>query len=117
MTATNDVMADILRAVAAADDIRAQRATTAMRTLRRYERRLVREAAVMGFVLGYRHGFVDGRSDVTPNGSTFPADDRIIVNVINACDTSDGYPYITDACNGRRRRVTRTRLYHPQEPR
>jgi len=96
------------------------RARTALATLRRYERRIVWEAAVMGFVLGDRHGRVNGYRYATDAriDDKFPHDTDIVLNVIEHCDsTADLYPYIADACNGRRRRVTRARLFHPEEPR
>lgn len=114
---------DVLTAaLAASADRRNLRARTCLTTLRRYERRILRDAAVMGFVRGYDLGWVHGTQEARgerPYRSLagFPADADIIVDTINACDRADGYDYITDACNGRRRRVTKARLYHPEEPR
>lgn len=117
-TATYDMVAHM---IAAGDQRRDLRTRTALATMRRYERRLVREAAVMGYVLGYQSGNVDGR-----NGRGGPLDDTnrtphdsdILVRVIQHCDsTADLYPYIAAACNGQRRRVTQSRLFHPEEPR
>jgi len=93
---------------------RASRAETAWRTLRRYERRLVKEAAVMGYVLGYRNGGIEAREGYTRAEieSRWLGDVDVIRTVIEHCDsTADLYPYLADACNGRRRRVTRTRLW------
>lgn len=117
-TGTYDVIA---RMVAANDARRDLRARTALATMRRYERRLVREAAVIGYVLGYQSGSLDGRSGIggpADKNNTIPSDADIVVRVIQHCDsTADLYPYIAAACNGTRRRVTRSRLYHPEEPR
>lgn len=108
-----DIMADVARMVAAGDQRRAKRADTAWRTLKPFERRILREAAVMGYVLGYRHGLVRGRSGtrVLDDSAGFPGDEDIIRSVIEHCDSSDGYAYLTDACDGMRRRVTRKRMY------
>lgn len=90
--------------LAARDQQRADRADTAWRTLRPFERRLVREAAVMGFVLGDRAGLT--RDD------EFPRDMDIVRNVLEHCDsTSDKFPYLGAACSGRRRRITKARMW------
>lgn len=91
------------------------RADTAFATLRPYERRIVREAAVMAYVLGYQAGNLDGR-----NGNGGPLDDTrripgdfdIVRTVLRHCDsTGDLYPYLAEAAEGRRRRVTQARRW------
>jgi len=95
---------------------RAERAVVAWRTLRPYERRVVHEAAVMGYVLGHRDGRLDG--DRFPFGKQdFPGDTAIVRSVIEACDgMPDRFPYLHVACGGRRRRITRKRLWPGEEP-
>jgi hypothetical protein len=78
-------------------------------TLRPYERRLVREAAVMGYV----RGAMAGRSRATlgePRDGDIPPDASILADVIGACIAMD-YPYLAAASEGRRRRITKTRLW------
>jgi hypothetical protein len=98
---------------------RAERADTAWRTLTNFERRVLKEAAVMGYVLGYRAGNLDGRDG---NGGPLdrteriPADFDIVRTVIQHCDsTSDLYPYLSAACYGRQRRVTSSRRWPGEE--
>lgn len=92
---------------------RAARANTAIATLRPYERRIVREAAVMGYVLGHGAGRLDG---VQNRGhaeiqAEWPKDSAVLQNVLEHCDsTSDLYPYLAAACDGQRRRVTKARM-------
>lgn len=107
------IMTDVARMVAAGDQRRAARVSRAWSILRPFERRILREAAVMGYVLGYRRGLVRGRSgaSVLDDGGEFPSDEDIIRQVIQHCDSSAGYSYLTDACDGMRRRVTRKRMY------
>lgn len=97
---------------------RAARANTAFTTLRPYERRIAREAAVMGYVLGRREGLIKGRQggSILNDGGDFPGDFAILQNVIEHCDsTSDLYPYLAAACDGRRRRVTKARQWPGEE--
>lgn len=95
---------------------RATRAATAMHTLTRFERRVVREAAVMGYVLGERYGRSTSRAICGNGGSAFPSDFDIVRQVLEHCDsTADLYPYLAAACNGRRRRITRKRLFPGEE--
>lgn len=93
---------------------RATRADRGFATLRPYERRVLREAAVMGYVLGRRAGQADGRNGVSilDTPTDFPGDFDIVRSVLQHCDsTSDLYPYLADACAGRRRRITRKRMW------
>lgn len=107
----NDTLAAIHAAIAEGDRRRAAQAITAWNdVLRPYERRIVREAAVMGYVLGHR----DGRYDLP--GDPFPADIDIIRRVLEHCATTTGdngpsYPYLATAAQGRRRIITRKRLW------
>lgn len=97
---------------------RAARANTAFRTLSRYERRIAREAAVMGYVLGRREGLIIGRSgrSFLNDGDDFPGDFQILQDVLEHCDTtSDNFPYLGAACDGRRRRITKARLWQGEE--
>jgi hypothetical protein len=91
------------------------RADRAFATLRPYERRIVREAAVMGYVLGRQDGMVRGRqggSLAFDDGSDFPKDFDIVRQVLEHCDsTADLYPYLGDAAAGRRRRITKARQW------
>lgn len=94
---------------AAREKARAETIEQALRTLTRFERRLVREAAVMGYV----RGAMAGRSRATlgePRDGDIPDDSAILADVIGACISMD-YPYLAAASQGRRRRVTRTRLW------
>ena len=108
----------IVQMVLAGDQRRAARADTAWRTLRPYERRVVREAAVMGYVLGRQDGMIRGRqggSFVFDDGSDFPKDFDIVRQVLEHCDsTADRFLYLAEACNGRRRRITKARMW-PEE--
>jgi hypothetical protein len=94
---------------------RSDRAMTAFRTLRRFERRIAKEAAVMGYVLGYRSGNLDGRSGIgspLDKNNPIPPDFEVLQRVIEHCDsTSDLYPFLAAACNGRRRRITKAWLF------
>lgn len=94
---------------------RAERASTAFRTLRPYERRIAREAAVMGYVLGERAGRVSAsgiREQLGQQEPPFPSDSTILQQVIEHCDsTSDRFPFLAAACNGKRRRITKAQLY------
>jgi hypothetical protein len=94
--------------------VRTARAATALRTLRMYERRILREAAVMGYVLGYQSGNLDGRSGQAEArvGAAIPGDGHIVDTVIQHCDsTADLYPYLAAACRGARRKITRKRMW------
>ncbi len=99
---------------------RMDRVNTALATLRPYERRLVREAAVMGYVLGHRDGGIDARHSglrtIPELEAAFPHDGQILADVVAHCDSSsDTYPYIGEACDGRRRRITAARRWPGEE--
>lgn len=116
MTEPNEeVMAALQRMFYARQARRDARTDTAWRTMTRHERRIYREAAVMGYVLGYRSGNLDGRTGKggpLDRENRTPHDQDIVAIVIQHCDTtSDLYPYTAALCNGRRRRITRKRLY------
>ncbi|GIM88861.1 hypothetical protein [Paractinoplanes toevensis] len=108
---------DVVRMVLAGDRRRATRANTALSVLSRYERRLVREAAVMGYVLGRQDGYIKARQGAsTSDSGGYPKDSAILQDVIEHCDsTSDRFPYLAAACAGQRRRVTRARLWAGEE--
>lgn len=74
-------------------------------TLRPYERRLLREAAVMGYA----------RGTLLPAGDKVPPDSRVLFDVVDACiDYPDRFPFLADAARGRRRRVVR--LWPGEQP-
>lgn len=87
----------------------------ALKTLRPFERRLVREAAVMGYV----RGGMAGRARATlgePRDGDVPRDSEMLVEVVGACiAASDLYPYLAEAAEGRRRRVTKSRRWPGEE--
>lgn len=109
--AATDLLAAVADVFAANARRRADRAHTALSTLSRYERRIAREAAVMGYVLGHRTGLLDARVSLA-DATGIPGDAEILRTVIEHCDsTSDLYPYLAAACAGRRRRITKARLW------
>lgn len=113
-TVDPELMDGIARMMEVNRQRRADRAATAIETLRPFERRIVREAAVMGYVLGRREGLVLGRSgrSILDDGDDYPHDSDILRNVIEHCDsTSDLYPYLAASCDGRRRRITKSRQW------
>lgn len=75
-----------------------QRADQVTRRLARFEGReqlLVREAAVMGYVLGHMAGEVAGRRGDLPDHRRIPPDSRIVAEVLLGCAAqSDLYPLI-----------------------
>lgn len=109
-----EITSGLVRMFAANQERRASRANTAFELLRPYERRIVREAAVMGYVLGHGAGRLDGvqnRSQAEIQAG-WPKDFAVLREVIEHCDsTSDLYPYLGAACDGRRRRVTKARQW------
>lgn len=111
---TDDTMTAVLNMMVEGEVRRSKRAVRAWNTLHPYERRLVKEAAVMGYVLGERYGRISRNVTGTRQATEepFPRDMQIVQDVIEHCDsTSDRYPYLADACAGRRRRITRKRLW------
>lgn len=110
---------ELLEYFAARQQERDDRANTAWRTLTNFERRVLKEAAVMGYVLGYRAGNADGRlGDGGPLDKTerIPHDNDIVRTVLQHCDsTSDLYPFLGAACYGRRRRITAARRWPGEE--
>jgi hypothetical protein len=79
----------------------------ALRTMRPYERRLVREAAVMGYV----RGSMSGRTRANlgkPREGDIPRDGEILTDVLGACiSMPDVYPFVAAAAYGKRRRVVK----------
>ncbi len=112
---STDVMDVVAEVFAANAQRRADRVMVALSIWTRYERRLVKEAAVMGYVLGERAGRVSAsgiRQQMGRKEPPFPTDARIVQTVIEHCDsTDDKFPFIAAACAGRRRRVTRKQLW------
>lgn len=106
-----DVMDGLLRYLAIRDQQRMEAVNRVLATLRPYERRIVREAAVMGFV----RGAMAGRSRASlgkPRDGDIPKDAAMLFEVIDAClGMEDLYPYIAPAASGRRRRVTKSRRW------
>jgi hypothetical protein len=104
-------MADVERYMAIRQQQRADSVNAAMNTLTPFERRIVREAAVMGYV----QGAMAGRSRATldkPQDGDIPSDADMLFEVVSACiHMSDLYPYLAAASTGKRRRVTRKRLW------
>lgn len=116
MTADN-IDALLYAYITEGDRHRAEQAATAWNdVLRPYERRIVREAAVMGYVLGHRDGRLDYAQRNTGGEQPFPADIDIVRRTLEHCATTDGdngprFPYLAAAANGRRRHITRNRLW------
>lgn len=118
MTAALDpeITAGLVRMFAANQERRASRANTAFELLRPCERRIVREAAVMGYVLGHQAGRLDAQLSQAEIRAAWPKDFAVLQNVLEHCDsTSDLYPYLAAACDGRRRRVTKARQWPGEE--
>jgi hypothetical protein len=113
----SDFPPELVDYLAAGDQKRAARCDTALRTLRPYERRIVREAAVMGYVLGRQDGLLQGGLGASLDDfGGYPDDFTILQEVLQHCDsTSDLYPYLAAAAGGRRRRVTQARMWPGEE--
>ncbi|MFI5891949.1 hypothetical protein ACIA5D_17750 [Actinoplanes sp. NPDC051513] len=111
----SELMAGLARMLAAGQQRRAARAQTALETLRSYERRILREAAVMGYVLGYQSGNLDGRTGIggpLDKNNRIPPDSEILRRVIEHCDSTDDlYPFLAAACDRRRRSITKARRW------
>lgn len=118
-TETPDLPPELLNYFAARQQERDDRANTAWRTLTNFERRVLNEAAVMGYVLGYRAGNVDGRLGAggpLDRTERIPHDHQIVAMVLQHCDSSlDLYPFLGEACYGRRRRITAARRWPGEE--
>lgn len=108
---TAELPAGLLRYLADRDRKRSEAVNRALATLTPHERRLVREAAVMGYV----RGAMAGRSRATlgePADGEIPKDSAIVTQVVDACIAMGHlYPYLAAASEGRRRRVTRKRRW------
>lgn len=115
MSAVNpELLEGLARVMSANQQRRAARAAIALKTLSPYERRLVCEAAVMGYILGRRTGLAKGRrgDSILSDGDDFPRDAAIVQAVLQHCDsTEDLYPYLAAAADGKRRRVTKARQW------
>lgn len=100
-TIDGDLLGKLAEVFAAKQTHRERRARTALLSMTVRERRLVREAAVMGYVQGVRHG---------PHRDKIPGDSAIVVEVLIACDAfCDLYPFLSTACDGKRKRGPRTK--------
>ena len=85
----------LLSYFAARDQQRAEQVAARLARFTDRERRLVREAAVMGYVLGHMSGEVYGRQGGKPMAARIPKDSAIVAEVVLACDSqSDLYPLI-----------------------
>lgn len=90
---------------------RSKAVNRALATLRPYERRLVHEAAGMGYVRGTMRGRIRAGLG-EPRDGDIPPDRDILFEVIASCVGMDNlYPYLAAASQGRRRRVTRARMW------
>lgn len=96
MTALNpEVEADLLRYLAVRDQQRADQVTARLARFEGREQLLVREATVMGYVLGHMAGEVAGRRGDPPNERRIPPDSRIVAEVLLGCASqSELYPLI-----------------------
>ncbi|MFY1686379.1 hypothetical protein [Plantactinospora sp. WMMB782] len=108
-TTSSDFPPGLLDYFAARERQRAETVNRALATLSPFERRLVREAAVMGYVRGAMAGHLDGRQG---REQEIPKDATILVEVVGACISMDElYPYLAAASEGKRRRVTKSRRW------
>ena len=79
----------LLNYLATMERSRQEQAKEMYRRLTRRERRILREAAVMGFVLGTWSGIKPG------NGRDMPPDSKIVELVLNSCQSQkDLYPLL-----------------------
>ena len=104
-----DFPPELLDYFAARQRQRGERINRVLATLRPFERRVLREAAVMGYV----RGAMAGRARATlgkPRDGDIPTDADILADVIGACMDMD-YPYIAAASEGERRRITKSRRW------
>lgn len=99
MTAHAAIPDDLVRHIVDQDTRRARRAVNAWDRLTGREQRLLKEAAVMGYLRGmWDHG---------PGGEKVPPDSHIVQSVIEHCQTyNDRFPYIGNLTT--RRRTGRT---------
>lgn len=106
-----DVQQQLVTYLASRDRQRTEAVNRALATLKPFERRILREAAVMGYV----RGAMAGRSRATmgePRDGDVPADASIVHEVISCCASmGELYPYLAEATEGRRRRITAARRW------
>lgn len=95
-----DVEDDLARYLAGRDAARDRHVVNAWNSLSLRERRLVKEAAVMGYVRGVQdHG---------PYGAKIPPDSQVIYAVIAYCQSnSSRFPFIGNLTRRRKTRQTR----------
>lgn len=109
-----DTMLMIERLIIDGQQRRSARADRAWNTLTPFERRILKEAAVMGYVLGRQDGLImrERGQSILNATENYPRDFAIVQDVIEHCDsTADNFPYLANACDGRRLRITKTRLW------
>lgn len=94
-----EIEADLLRVFADGERRRAAQVERTLETLTPRERRLVREAAVMGYV--------EGAMDAAPTKrGNIPQDSAIVAQVVLACiSASERFGMIAAASEGRRPRM------------
>jgi hypothetical protein len=90
-----DIEAGLIRYLAIRDQSRARQVDARLARLTDHERQLVREAAVMGYVLGHMSGEVQGRKGLPPMSGAIPKDGAIVAKVLLCCRSqSDLYPIL-----------------------
>jgi hypothetical protein len=97
------VLDDLARYLAVRDQQRLDAVSAALGAMTRRERRLVREAAVMGYVRGSMAGEAAARAGERPK---IPRDSAVVFEVVDAClAMRDLYPVIghIDRTSGGRR--------------
>lgn len=106
-----DVQQQLATYLAARDRQRTEAVNRALATLKPFERRILWEAAVMGYV----RGTIAGRSRATLGESRdgdIPGDAAIIYEIISCCASmAEIYPYLAEATYGHRRRITAARRW------